>query len=135
MTTNGTSPTGSGTAAGRLAVQNRSFEAAGIDAIHHDIGEARRAGESEVALLLEAQLADELHHVRYANRWVKALVQSGGPRAAFDLVRAVSHADQAMRVVAGGAVVTFPVAEELRREAGFDDDEIRIVKELTATRP
>jgi uncharacterized ferritin-like protein (DUF455 family) len=122
------------TLAGRLAVQNRSFEAAGIDAIHHDLALARQAGESDVAELLEAQLADELQHVRYANRWVKELVAAGGPRASFDLVRAVAQADQAMRIVAGDAVVSFPVAEELRREAGFDEDEIRTVAQLTTRR-
>lgn len=115
------------TLAGRLAVQNRSFEAAGIDAIHDAIRAAEAAGEADLVALLDTQLADEIQHVRYANTWIRRLVDEGGPRAVFQLVQAVAQADVALRVVAGEAVVTYPVAEEIRREAGFDDAEIRTV--------
>ena len=49
---------------GRLAVQNRSFEAAGLDAIHDGIGKAAAGDEPELAELLDTQLSDELQHVR-----------------------------------------------------------------------
>jgi len=113
---------------GRLAVQNRSFEAAGIDGIQEGIATARRQGEMDLVELLEAQLADEVQHVRYANDWLKRLTEAGGARAAFDLARAVAHANEAMQVVSGGATVRYPVAESLRREAGFSEGEIQAVK-------
>ena len=37
-----------------------------------------------------------------------------------------------MREVAGDAVTVYPVAEELRREAGFSEDEIEQVRRITA---
>lgn len=113
---------------GRLAVQNRSFEAAGIDAIQDGIREARQAGAEDLVELLDAQLADEVQHVRYANEWVRRLVERGGAAATFQMVRAVSQADEAMRQVAGEALTSYPVAEELRREAGFEPAEIEAVK-------
>jgi uncharacterized ferritin-like protein (DUF455 family) len=114
---------------GRLAVQNRSFEAAGIDAIQDGIREARQAGSEDLVELLDTQLADEVQHVRYANEWVKRLVERGGPEATFKMVRSVSQANAAMRQVAGEALTSYPVAEEVRREAGFEQGEIEAVKE------
>jgi uncharacterized ferritin-like protein (DUF455 family) len=112
---------------GRLAVQNRSFEAAGIDAIQDGIAQA---AEPDLRELLDAQLADEIQHVRYANHWTAALAERGGARAAFELARAVGQANQALAIVAGGAMVRYPVDAELRREAGFSDGEIQAVKEF-----
>jgi uncharacterized ferritin-like protein (DUF455 family) len=116
---------------GRLAVQNRSFEAAGLDAIQDGMA---HAGAPDLRELLDAQLADEIQHVRFANEWVPELTRRGGARAVFDLARAVAQADEAMAVVAGGAVTRYPVQDELRREAGFDDGEIAAVKESAARR-
>jgi uncharacterized ferritin-like protein (DUF455 family) len=118
---------------GRLAVQNRSFEAAGMDAIQDGIGEAQASAQPDMVELLEAQLADEVQHVRYANEWVRRIVEREGPRATFALVRAVARADEAMRAVAGDAVTVYPVAESLRREAGFSEDEIETVRRLTGS--
>lgn len=115
---------------GRLAVQNRSFEAAGIDGLREGIETARRNGEADLVELLDTQLADEVQHVRYANEWIKRLAEQGGPRAAFDLARAVALANEAMQIVAGGAIVKYEVAEDLRREAGFSEGEIRAVKDF-----
>jgi uncharacterized ferritin-like protein (DUF455 family) len=112
---------------GRLAVQNRSFEAAGIDAIQDGIAQT---AEPDLRELLDAQLADEIQHVRYANRWTAVLTERGGARAAFELARAVGQANEALAIVAGGAMVRYPVDAELRREAGFSDGEIQAVKEF-----
>jgi uncharacterized ferritin-like protein (DUF455 family) len=122
-----------GTLIGRLGVQNRSFEAAGIDGIQEGIAVARARGEDDLVELLEAQLADEVEHVRYANHWIKRLAEDGGARAAFELARAVAHANEAMKMVAGENTVQYAVAEELRREAGFSDGEIDAVKEARET--
>ena len=55
----------------RLAIQNRSFEAGGLDAIEFGIGEARRTGQDELAEFYAAQLGDEVSHVRFANTWIR----------------------------------------------------------------
>jgi len=115
----------------RLTVQNRSFEAAGLEAIQDGISSAKRDDDPEFVGLFEAQLADEMHHVRYANEWVKKLLQQGGPRAVFALARGVAQANEALREIAGDAIQFYPVADDLRREAGFSDDEIESARALT----
>jgi len=118
---------------GRLAVQNRSFEAAGLDAIQQEVlARSQSTGDTDLAELFEAQLADEVQHVRYANVWVRRLKDAEGPRALLGFARAVAIANQALRVVAGGAATLYPVAEELRREAGFTEQEIESAKALIA---
>jgi uncharacterized ferritin-like protein (DUF455 family) len=109
---------------GRLAVANRSFEASGIDAIQDGIDSSRKKDDAEFVHLFDAQLADEVQHVRFANHWIKLLIQRDGARAVMALARAVSHADQAFGQVVGGASVSYPVAEDIRREAGFTEEEI-----------
>jgi len=118
--------------ASRLAVQNRSFEAAGLEAIQDGIASAQRDDDPEFVGLFEAQLADEMHHVRYANEWVKKLLQRGGPRAVFALARDVAQANEALRLIAGNAIQFYPVLDELRREAGFSDDEIDSARTINA---
>jgi uncharacterized ferritin-like protein (DUF455 family) len=118
---------------GRLAVQNRSFEAAGIDAIDDAV---RKESEPDLAALFDAQLADEVQHVRYANVWIKRLTESIGGRAILDTARAVAQASEAFAVVAGEAMIAYPVADDIRREAGFSEQEIErahaIAAELSA---
>jgi uncharacterized ferritin-like protein (DUF455 family) len=118
---------------GRLAVQNRSFEAAGIDAIQHGVETSRESGEADLTALFDAQLADEVQHVRYANVWVKRLTKRDGPRAILALARAVSQVTEAFRIVAGPGVTAYSVAEDIRREAGFGDDEIQAAKDLASS--
>jgi uncharacterized ferritin-like protein (DUF455 family) len=118
---------------GRLAVQNRSFEAAGIDAIQNSIMESsRREGKTDLDELFDAQLPDEVQHVRYANVWVKKLMERLGPRAILDLSRAVTQANEAIKMVAGEGATTYPVAEDIRREAGFTEAEIAAAKAQAA---
>ena len=116
---------------GRLAVANRSFEAAGIDAIQEGIESSRRRDDVEFTALFDAQLADEVQHVRFANVWVNRLIERDGARAVMALARAVAHADAALKSVAGDDIVFYPVADEIRREAGFTEDEIESARVLT----
>jgi uncharacterized ferritin-like protein (DUF455 family) len=104
---------------GRLAVQNRSFEAAGIQAIQEALS---RTTEADLRELLEAQLADEIQHVRYANRWVADLVRRE-PRQALDVVRAVAQANEAFHMVAGEALVELTLDDAMRREVGLIETE------------
>jgi uncharacterized ferritin-like protein (DUF455 family) len=118
---------------GRLAVQNRSFEAAGIDAIQSSILESsRKGGKTDLDELFDAQLPDEVQHVRYANVWVKKLMDRQGPRSVLELSRAVSQANEALKMVAGGAAMTYPVADDIRREAGFTEAEIAVARAQVA---
>jgi uncharacterized ferritin-like protein (DUF455 family) len=117
---------------GRLAVANRSFEASGIDAIQDGIGSSRRKGDDEFTTLFDAQLADEVMHVRFANVWIKKLIERDGARAVMALARAVAHADAAFKLVVGDDIVMYPIADDVRREAGFSEDEIDAAHVLAA---
>ena len=119
---------------GRLAVANRSFEASGIDAIQDGIASSRRRDDAEFLALFEAQLADEVQHVRFANVWVKKLIERDGPRMVMALARAVAQADEAFKGIVGEDMVVYPVAGGVRREAGFTDDEIEWARTLAEQR-
>jgi uncharacterized ferritin-like protein (DUF455 family) len=118
---------------GRLVVQNRSFEAAGLDAIQVGMVDSDSSGDVELAALYDAQLADELQHVRYANVWVKRLMQIEGPRSLLRIAQAVAHSNEALRLVAGEGTIAYPVMEDLRREAGFSEAEIEAARQLAAS--
>jgi uncharacterized ferritin-like protein (DUF455 family) len=59
--------------AGRLAVQNRTLEAGAMDVVKGLSRTVRAAGDAATANLLDSILADEVQHVRFANRWIRAL--------------------------------------------------------------
>jgi uncharacterized ferritin-like protein (DUF455 family) len=110
---------------GRLAVSNRSFEASGIDAIQDGIQTSKRKDDADFVALFDQQLADEVQHVRFANVWIRKMVERDGPKAVMALARAVAQADAAFKEIVGEDVIFYPVADDLRREAGFTEDEIK----------
>lgn len=121
---------------GRLAVQNRSFEAGGIDAVKVATEDARQKGDWELAELYESQGADEIVHVRFANEWIKETIHKT-PRSAMDMARALtagSRAFEQVMGVAGTVDVDYLADVEGRREAGFDDSEVQRVFSDTETR-
>ena len=119
---------------GRLTIQNRSFEAGGIDAIAVGIGDARGHGDEELAALYEAQLADEIIHVRFANEWITAQTERD-PRNILKIGAALTVAAKAFAWVMGpegSEGVSYPAAGQERLEAGFTPKEIRIASELAS---
>jgi uncharacterized ferritin-like protein (DUF455 family) len=122
------------TLVGRLAVQNRSFEAEGIDAIDFGIEEARAKGQQDIVEFFEAQLADEITHVRYANEWIRIFV-ARNPRVLLDISRALTASAKAFRMIMGpeGMGVRYGVNEQMRLEAGFEPDEARAAVEHAKT--
>jgi uncharacterized ferritin-like protein (DUF455 family) len=118
--------------AGRLAVQNRSFEAGGLDAIASGIEAARQKGDEELAELFEAQRADEIGHVRFANDAIRAASQQD-PRVMLQMGVALTAASKAFAEVMGPEAtqsVNYPADVAGRREAGFTDGEVRLASKL-----
>ena len=122
------------TLAARLAIQNRTFEAGQMDLL----GSLRRiwrlAGDDETAELLESILADEVSHVRFANRWIRRLAKDDG-RVLLKVavaIRFLAEANAAgYRDAAPGTlerqaagIARFGTNVEDRRNAEFSDDEI-----------
>ena len=73
---------------GRLATQNRTFEAGAMDVVGGLARSVREAGDEETAYVLEGILADEVQHVRFANRWIKKMVAED-PRTLMKVAQAV----------------------------------------------
>ncbi len=119
---------------GRLAIQNRCFEAGGIDAIAFGIEDARAHGDWDLVELYEAQMADEIGHVRFANEWIRAANQKD-PRGLLRMGTALTAASQAFSQVIGKEGtegVRYPVEPGGRLEAGFSPEEVQVAAELAS---
>lgn len=113
---------------GRFAVQNRTFEADGLDAVTKAIADAKAAGDREVQAMYEVQQADEVLHVKYANQWIQQKVAED-PEVVMDVVRSVSQALEGLAWVTargGGDDTRYPMAVEERIEAGFSRTEAEL---------
>ena len=122
---------------GRLAVQNRTFEAGLIDLLGSLRVIWREAGDIETSDLLDGILADEILHVRFANRWLKKTTEEN-PRVLLRVamaVRFLSRINAALAPKPGdvnAAGTTFTetrlqapaVNVEGRLEAEFSEEEV-----------
>jgi len=118
------------TLAARLAIQNRTFEAGQMDLLGTLRKIWRNAGDFETAELLEAILADEVNHVRFANRWIRKLAGEDG-RVLLKVALAIRFLAEANAAGQSG-VAPDPQANharmginiEDRQHAEFSDEEI-----------
>jgi hypothetical protein len=121
---------------GRLAVQNRTFEADGLDAASHAESVARRKGDVELADVYASQGADEIIHVGFANAWIRRAVKAD-PRNIMRMARALAQGAQSFVAVAAGGgrdVASYGVAHEERRLAGFEPGEIEVAHDQAEAR-
>ena len=92
----------------------------------------RARGDEAMASLYDAQLADEITHVRFANEHVAREV-ARDPRTVLRIGRAMDYALRAFRQVMGREAieaVAYRVNEAGRREAGFREEEVREISEI-----
>ena len=122
---------------GRLAIENRTFEAGLIDILGQLRTTWRNAGDHQTADALEAILADEITHVRFANRWIRKLTEEQ-PRILLQValaIRFLRSVNAALAPAPGetNAVGTMLSDERLqppavyvdgRLEAGFTEEEV-----------
>ena len=122
------------TIAARLAIENRTFEAGQMDLLGTLCKHWRAAGDHRTAEMLESILADEVNHVRFANRWIKKLAKEDG-RVLLKVAMAIRFFSEASAAVYGSDAkqphsgklrnhAHIDVNVEDRREAEFTDDEI-----------
>ena len=119
---------------GRLAVQNRTFETGGIDAVQIGINDAFNQGDLEQAALFDSQLADEITHVRFANEYLSS-VSTRDPASIMRVGRALNYASGAFFQIMGQEAINavdYPVDEQGRLDAGFSADEVRHAKDHLA---
>lgn len=126
--------------AGRLATQNRTFEAGAMDVVGDHVRQWRALGDERTAEVLDTILADEIQHVRFANRWIKQLAQ-GDRRVLLKVAQAVDFLGRANRALApvegertaaGASLDGFSeripaVNVDDRQLAEFSDDEIGVI--------
>jgi uncharacterized ferritin-like protein (DUF455 family) len=84
---------------GRLALQNRTFEGGEMDLFRELVQMWRDAGDETTSQIMETVLADEIQHVRYANRWLKRLTKER-PRTLIDAVKAVRYLEKVTAALA-----------------------------------
>jgi uncharacterized ferritin-like protein (DUF455 family) len=122
------------TLAARLAIQNRTFEAGQMDLLGALRQIWRSAGDETTAEVLEHILADEINHVRFANQWIRKLVQADR-RLLFKVasaIRFLADTNTALSGEPGVSTEETPVQKHMklginvedRRHADFSDDEI-----------
>lgn len=124
------------TLVGRLTIQNRTFEAGGIDAVSSTVEVTRAAGEEALAEFFNSQLTDEIQHVRFANDWIKEKIKRE-PRSVLDMGRAMTNAAVAFGQVMGTEGtegVGYAVDRQARREAGFTEKEVVVADDLASAR-
>lgn len=112
---------------GRLAIQNRTFEAGSLDSSLELLAWWRRLGDDDTADVLEGIHADEVFHVRLANDWIERMTLDN-PRAQLEVAAAMIAVKRRLAMLRSGTEsrlkVTVPVNTTDRRAAGFTDDEI-----------
>jgi len=122
--------------AGRLATQNRTFEAGAMDVVG-GLAPVLQDADPEIAEILDGILADEIQHVRFANRWIRRFAEQDRRTLlkVASAVRFLARANAALGSPAGeanavGRVIADPservpaVNVEDRRLAEFSDEEI-----------
>jgi len=121
---------------GRLAVQNRSFEADGLDAATHALQEARAAGDHELAQMYDAQQADEVVHIRFANEHIRREMEAS-PRLGMQVAAGLDHGARGFQIIfadGGMEVDKYGVAVEARLEAGFSREEVEAAVRMSNER-
>ena len=122
------------TLAARLAIQNRTFEAGQMDLLGGLRKIWRSVGDETTAEVLEHILADEINHVRFANQWIRKMVQEDR-RLLLKVASAIRFLADTNAALSGGreaspAEASFEkhtrlgINVEDRRHADFSDDEI-----------
>jgi uncharacterized ferritin-like protein (DUF455 family) len=118
------------TLAARLAIQNRTFEAGQMDLLGALRQVWRSVGDERTAEVLEHILVDEINHVRFANQWIRKLVQVDR-RLLLKVAGAIRFLAETNTQLAADPQessveqhIKLGINIEDRRQADFSDDEI-----------
>lgn len=114
---------------GILAVQHRTFEAGSLDIEAVAIPLFREAGDGDTADVMEVIEADEIHHVRFGNEWVKRMTDAD-PRSVLQIASAVAWLKQVVGATGGEPLHEIPTERGARELAGFSDAEIGEVERM-----
>jgi uncharacterized ferritin-like protein (DUF455 family) len=122
---------------GRLTIQNRTFEAGGLDAVSAVVEQMRARGDADLTLFFDSQLADEILHVRYANEYIRRAIRED-PRNILRMGTAMTQAAKAFKLVMGTEGtegISYPIDRQARLEAGFTENEVEMAVLAAAPPP
>ena len=122
---------------GRLAIQNRSFEAGSLDSMRSEMAVFEALGDRETVELIDALMADEVQHVRFANHWIKRMADRD-PRVLLRVavaMTALGNINAALKpregevsangkALRGNDLGVFQVSVADRSESGFSTGEV-----------
>jgi uncharacterized ferritin-like protein (DUF455 family) len=110
----------------RMALVPRVLEARGLDVTPAMIRRLQQAGDADTVAILERIYVDEIGHVEIGSRWYRYLCAQRGlaPAATFRALLAEYAMDR----------IKSPVNEAARAQAGFDADELDMLKALAGER-
>ena len=115
--------------AARLAVQHRTFEAGSLDLEDQGIPMFREAGDDMTADLMDAVIADEIHHVRFANMWLKRLADAD-PRVVLEVAAAITWLRGVVVATGGDPLKRVATSVGSRELAGFSPADIAEVTRM-----
>jgi uncharacterized ferritin-like protein (DUF455 family) len=109
----------------RMALVPRTLEARGLDASPPIRRRLAQAGDHASAAILDVILRDEIGHVSIGNRWFRYLCGASGldPHSTYTRLAEQYRAPK----------LRGPFNFEARRDAGFDEAELRALAELDGT--
>jgi uncharacterized ferritin-like protein (DUF455 family) len=121
----------------RVAGVNRGLEGLACDVFRDMIKYADKVGDDTMEQAIDFVLADELTHVRFGSDWVREFTKNDPAR----FERAQEFRRQVDKQFSFGGSrsdredAAIPIAREDRIEAGFTDDELRELSEVSGVGP
>jgi uncharacterized ferritin-like protein (DUF455 family) len=121
----------------RVAGVNRGLEGLACDVFRDMIRYAEQIGDEKMRQAIDYVLADELTHVRFGSDWVKQFTRDDPERyqRAQDFRRQVDKQFSFGGARSDRADASIPIAMDIRREAGFTEDELEDLKTLSSRGP
>ena len=108
----------------RMALVPRILEARGLDVAPPMIEKLKRLGDEQTAEILQRIYTDEITHVEVGNRWFRHICQQrelDGTVVFRDLLKGQNS-----------AYLRSPYNREARLQAGFNEEELSLIKEMEA---
>jgi uncharacterized ferritin-like protein (DUF455 family) len=121
----------------RVAGVNRGLEGLACDVFRDMIRYADAVGDQKMKQAIDYVLADELTHVRFGSEWVKEFTKDDPER----FRRTQEFRKEVDKQFSFGGArsdredAAIPIAWEDRREAGFTEDELRELTQISAGGP
>ncbi len=121
----------------RVAGVNRGLEGLACDVFRDMIRFADEAGDEVMKQAVDYVLADEITHVRFGSRWVKEFTKDDPERArrAREFRRQVDKQFSFGGARSARKDAAIPIAWEDRKEAGFTEEELQDLAQLSGEGP